>query len=70
MKALSIKEVVYVIGFLFGMGVTWGVFTTKLNAQGESIKELKPTNERLAVLETKTGLILESLGRLEKRLPR
>lgn len=69
MKNLSVKELVYVVGFLFGMGVTWGVFTTKLNAQGEAIKDLKPTNERLAVLETKMDLAVETLKRIERKLP-
>lgn len=59
----NLKELVYIAGLLVGFGIAWGSLNSKVNAQEESIKELKPTNERLAKLETKVDFVIRLLQR-------
>jgi len=58
MKIPSLKELIYVVSTLISMGIVWGSLKTKVDAQEIAIKELKPANERLAVVETKIDLLL------------
>lgn len=57
MKA-STKDILTLVGFLFGLGVVWGTLSAKVNAQDEVVKTVPAVITRVAVVETKLDYLI------------
>ena len=52
------KEIIYMIGVLFGLGVTWGTLSARVNAQSEAIKPIPDLVIKQAVIDTKLDYLI------------
>lgn len=52
------KDLLTLVGFLFGLGVVWGTLSAQVNAQEEVVKTVPAAIVRIAVVETKIDYLI------------
>lgn len=52
------KEILYIAGFLVGLGVTWGTLSSKVNAQGKALEPVPGLVVRQAVVDAKLDYLI------------
>ena len=52
------KDLVYLFSVLFGLGVTWGTLTSRVNAQEKLIEPIPGLITKQAVMDTKLDYLI------------